>query len=82
MQVIDVIKIADIDIMTVSPDMYEFICEQGIIYRDQLLDEHLYSVDALWESLNGLKHPFKKEFKKFKEICDKYDCAYFRMIKQ
>lgn len=77
-QLFNVIKIADIDETTISEELFDFIKKQEPVYKDLDFVEDLYSKDIIWEKIGDSS--VKEEFRMLKSICEKNDCAYFRLI--
>lgn len=76
MRLFDVTKIASIEKDQFTAEFLKAIEGCGE-YSDNSLDEDLFSPDDLGEYIDEEHMP---ELLKVKALCDRYDCAYFRVI--
>lgn len=79
----NIMKVADIPASELSEDFISFLYSLQATYRDQVLEEHLYSPDTLFEEEPECK-PYPKDFAailcKLQKLLSDLDCAYFRVV--
>jgi len=76
-------KVADIPASELSEDFISFLNNLKATYRDQVLGEHLYSPDTLFEE-EPENDPYQNDFtavlSELRNLLFKTDCAYFRLV--
>jgi len=79
----NVMKVADIPASELTEDFIRFLNSLNATYRDQVLHEHLYSPDTLFEE-EPESEPYPADFtttlSKLRELLFNLDCAYFRVV--
>lgn len=76
MRLIDVVKIANLDRNDLDEGFIEAI--EGLhTYEDTELSEHLFSTDTLGEELS---EDWAAELNKVADVCNRFDCSYFRIV--
>ncbi|PAW95067.1 hypothetical protein CKK33_16825 [Mucilaginibacter sp. MD40] len=79
----NIMKVADIPASELTEDFVSFLYHLQATYRDQVLEEHLFSPDTLFEE-EPESEPYPKDFtailSELRKLLFKLDCAYFRVV--
>ncbi len=80
----NILKVADIHYSQFGKEFIGFLDRQQSTYRDQILREHLYSVDDLLEEESNRDEPYPaniaEPLAEIKILLNELDCAYFRIV--
>jgi hypothetical protein len=80
----NILKVADIHYSQFSKAFIDFLDKQQPTYRDQILREHLYSVEDILEEESSQHEPYPanitKPLAEIKTMLTELDCAYFRVV--
>lgn len=77
----NIMKVADIAANDVTVDLLTAIAGMDT-YRDQILNENLYSTENILEEVEGdepLSDDVRAELEEINELLNQNDCAYFRL---
>lgn len=79
----NMMKVADIPASELPEDFISFLSGLNPTYRDQVLEEHLYSPDTLFEE-EPEAEPYPEDFAAIlsglRQMLFDLDCAYFRLV--
>lgn len=79
----NIMKVADIPASELPEDFISFLSGLNATYRDQVLEEHLYSPDTLFEE-EPESEPYPQDFaamlSDLRQLLSNLDCAYFRLV--
>ena len=84
MQHENILKVVDIPIGELSKEMTEFLQRQLPVYCDQIMEEHLYSVEDIEENEppnNPYPEPVQDQLTQINSLMRNLDCGYFRIVK-
>jgi len=81
----NVMKVADLDPESVSAGLVKLIKEEGLVYEDHKLREHLYDVNDIFEKLDSqyienVSDEVIEELQSLVKLLGKKDCAYIRLV--
>lgn len=85
MKIENILKVADIDVVELSPELKElFMYKAWFIYQDLSdgFNWHIYEHDLLeYLEQQGieLSEPVKAEIAEIEKLCNENDCGYFRI---
>ncbi len=77
-----ILKMVEINIDEISENMIDFLHTCQPSYRDQILDEHLYRVEDIWEKEEAdgsYPDNIKEELAELEKLLLELDCTYFRV---
>lgn len=77
----DILKVGDMSVGMISPETYLWLKEQQCAYKDQILNENLYSIDDFIENEADMDIPdsVKDELLQINDLLEENDCAYLRI---
>ncbi|QEM07894.1 hypothetical protein DIU31_031945 [Mucilaginibacter rubeus] len=79
----NIMRVADIPASELPEDFISFLSGLNPAYRDQVLEEHLYCPDTLFEEEpEGAPYPkdFADMLSRLRQLLFDLDCAYFRLV--
>ncbi len=83
-QVINIMKVIDIDKMDIDNSTWEFLNMFHVTYKDQILREHIINIGDALEDLGNIASEnakiVKKEIRQLAKLADKNDSAYIKFV--
>jgi hypothetical protein len=76
----NILKVLDIHYSQFSTDFMSLIVKQIPIYKDNILEEHLYSPGDIREDNKVISDKATSELDEVAQLMTDFDCGYFRII--